>query len=53
MNDKRWYVLKADKGGKTVIWGRDDYRKEALRQIQDTSTYEELSQPQTLALLHQ
>jgi hypothetical protein len=53
MNDERWYVLKADKGGKTVLWAREDYKKEALRQLQDSSTYEELTESQTLALLHQ
>ena len=51
IRDERWYILKADKGGKTVIWGRDHYKKEALRQLNDRSTYEELSQPQAVALL--
>lgn len=46
INDERWYVLKADKGGKTVIWGRDEYRKEALRQLKDESTYRELTKEQ-------
>ena len=37
------YILKADKGGKVVCWGKEDYRKEALRQLKDTSVYSELS----------
>lgn len=43
INDERWFVLKADKGGKTVIWGREDYKREALRQLGDKDTYMELT----------
>ena len=32
------YTLKAGKGGKTVIWGREDYRKEGLRQLGKTKS---------------
>ena len=52
INDERWYVLKADKGGKTVIWGREHYKIEALRQLQDPATYEPLSEPEVTLLLH-
>ena len=38
-----FYVLKADKGGKTVMWYKDQYRKEALRQLSDVKTYQTLS----------
>ena len=36
-------MIKADKGGKTVIWKRTDYELEANRQLNDSSTYEEIS----------
>lgn len=36
------YITKADKGGATVIWAVEDYTREALRQLSDTSTYEEI-----------
>lgn len=39
-----FYVLKADKGGKTVMWKKCDYRTEALRQLDDRDTYQELDQ---------
>lgn len=39
----KWYVVKADKGGKLVTWARDSYKKEAIRQLSDTNTYAELS----------
>ena len=38
-NNPEFFVVKADKGGKIVMWRREDYTKEALRQLQDTSTY--------------
>ena len=41
-NDKI-FVIKADKGGKTVILSRSDYRKMAFSQLNDQATYEELS----------
>lgn len=41
--DKRIYVVKADKGGKTVIWKRSDYVKEAERLLDDKKTYVELT----------
>ena len=40
------YILRADKGGKTVLWNKEEYRKEALRQLKDTDTYQELSEDQ-------
>lgn len=48
--DDRWYVLKADKGGKLVTWARDDYRREAMRQLNDRDTYGELSHAEAISL---
>ena len=36
-------ISKADKGGRLVIWKTDNYDKEALRQLEDISTYRPLS----------
>jgi hypothetical protein len=36
------YIMKADKGGATVIWDRAEYNREAMRQLSDTDTYEEI-----------
>lgn len=44
------YVLKADKGGKTVILRKTDYITEATRQLNDRSTYSELSKDQAEAI---
>ena len=38
------YITKADKGGATVIWDRSEYDREALRQLSDKNTYEEILQ---------
>lgn len=43
INDERWYVLKADQEGITVIWGREYYKMEAKRRLGDPNTYMELS----------
>ena len=40
---KEIHILPADKGGNTVIWHRDDYDREAQRQLNDKKTYHELS----------
>ena len=37
-----FYVMKADKGGKTVTWSRENYLKEAKRQLSDPNVYVEL-----------
>jgi hypothetical protein len=37
-----FYICKADKGGATVLWPRDQYHREALRQLNDQETYEEI-----------
>lgn len=42
-DNEDFYVLKADKGGKTVIWSKADYKKEAARQLDDPKTYRKLS----------
>jgi hypothetical protein len=38
------YTLKADKGGKTVTWSKDNYLKEANRQLSDRNVYQELTE---------
>merc|ERR1711911_579573 len=45
------YLTTADKGGKPVLIPREDYIREALRQLQDTDTYEELSRERAEELL--
>ena len=45
------YLTTADKGGKPVLIPKEDYIREALRQLQDTSTYEELSQEKAKEIL--
>lgn len=43
---KNWndvHILKSDKGRNTVIWEVNDYDNEALRQLNDNTTYNELS----------
>lgn len=52
MRDERIYVLKADKGGKTVILNRADYIAEATRQLDDRDTYGELTRQQAEASYH-
>lgn len=37
------HILKADKGNCTVLWDKQDYNREALRQLNDSNTYRELS----------
>lgn len=34
------YILKADKGGATVLWDSSEYCREANRQLSDSDTYE-------------
>lgn len=43
VDNPRFYLIKADKGGKLVLWSRSDYRTEALRQLSDRNTYTELT----------
>lgn len=43
------YVIKADKGGRIVLWKRDDYRKESLRQLSDSNVYKPLSKEEASA----
>jgi len=43
MGNQEIYVIKADKGGKTVILSRANYKKMAYEQLDDRDTYEELS----------
>lgn len=38
------HILKADKGRGTVIWSTKDYDAEALRQLNDKSTYHEMNE---------
>ena len=46
-----FYVIQADKGGKTVLWNREEYEREALRQLQDNGVYQELTTAETDTLL--
>lgn len=49
-------IKPADKGSATVIMGRDQYVKEVIRQLSDTTYYVKLSEPiylQTVAEVHQ
>ena len=48
-NDRAIYVCQADKGGSTVVWQRDWYRAEALRQLSDSVTYEKV--PETVNVM--
>ena len=50
-SNPEFYVIQADKGGKTVLWNREEYEREALRQLQDNAVYQELSTMETDALL--
>lgn len=45
------HILKADKGGNVVIWHVKDYDREALRQLEDHSTYQEMTLPEYKAEL--
>ena len=45
------YLTTADKRGKPVLIPREDYIREALRQLQDNDTYEELSREKAEELL--
>lgn len=47
--NKEFYVLPADKGGRTVIWKSSDYIAEAHRQLSDSTTYLELTQAEAEA----
>lgn len=47
-NNKAFFLLKADKGGKLVLWSRNDYEVEALRQLNDQETYSRLSETENL-----
>ena len=44
-------VLKSDKGRNIVVWATEDYDREALRQLTDTTCYEELTEPECRARL--
>lgn len=46
ITNPEFYLIKADKGGKLVMWRRTDYRKEALRQLLDPATYQQLPKEQ-------
>lgn len=41
--NQEFYLLKADKGGRMVIWSRENYEKEAYRQLEDKNTYSEMT----------
>lgn len=50
INNPEFYLMKADKGGKTVMWKRSDYEKESLRQLSDPETYLELTEDQAKSI---
>ena len=41
-NDKNIVIKSADKGSAVVVWVRDDYIKEAEKQLGDKDIYEEV-----------
>ena len=41
-NDRGVIIKPADKGSTVVVWDRNDYLKEAERQLRDEKTYEEI-----------
>ena len=47
-NDKNIVIKGADKGSTAVVWDREDYIKEAKKQLGDSDVYEELSSLMTL-----
>ena len=46
------HILPADKGGATVVLDKDTYDREAMRQLNDSSTYQKLSEEEYLSLIH-
>ena len=42
-NDKNILIKGADKGSTVVVWDREDYIKEAEKQLGDSDVYEEVS----------
>ena len=42
-NDKSIVIKSADKGSTVVVWNREDYIKEAEKQLGDEGVYEEVS----------
>ena len=42
-NNKSIMIKSADKGSTVVVWDRDDYTKEAEKQVGDEQVYEEVS----------
>ena len=42
-NDKSIVIKSADKGSAVVVWDREDYIKEAEKQLGDEQVYEEVS----------
>ena len=43
IQNPNFYVTKAEKGGKIVIWPINEYKNEALRQLTDSNTYQSLT----------
>ena len=41
-NDRSVVIKPADKGSAVVVWDRNDYLKEAERQLSDEKIYEEI-----------
>ena len=49
-NDKSIVIKSADKGSVVVVWDREDYKKEAQKQLGDEQVYEEVSNDATSLL---
>lgn len=45
-------ITPADKGGCTVIWCTTEYKREALRQLSDTTTYDSITETEAINLLN-
>ena len=47
-DDRSIVIKQADKGSCVVVWGREDYIKEAQKQLKDTSVYRDIEFKETI-----